>query len=179
MTTAIETGNSLGFWSWLRGIQADALGAGLSFRAYCYNASAENTYLRRLGLNGGISDEVAAFINSDEWVDLLKVVDGQLISGGSLGLKKVAPLAGYSWPVEDPGGGLSMLRYDVAVRSADGQERDEARDWLLTYNRGDVEATLAIRDWLATCGDSIPLIDSLDAVFEGENSSADAQSVKR
>ena len=53
MTPAVEAANSLRFWSWLRDIRKDAEQAGLAFRAYCYNASAENTYLRRLGIAGG------------------------------------------------------------------------------------------------------------------------------
>jgi len=165
MTPAVEVANSLRFWYWLREIRVSAERAGRSFRAYCYNAAAENTYLRRLGARGDISTEVGAFIGSDQWVDLLKVVDDQLITGGSLGLKKIAPLTGFSWAVEDPGGGMSMLRYDEAVGSSDDAEREEARSWLQVYNRGDVEATLAIRHWLDYSGDSIPPIESLDAHF--------------
>ncbi|MGO9760449.1 MAG: ribonuclease H-like domain-containing protein [Solirubrobacteraceae bacterium] len=161
----VELENSLRFWAWLSGVRADAAREGLSFRAYCYNAAAENTYLRRLGLAGGIMDEVTAFIASTEWVDLLKVVDSQLLTGAGLGLKKVAPLAGFSWSVDGAGGDASMLRYDVAVGRADAQGRENARDWLLTYNRGDVEATLAIRDWLEREGALIPRVDSLDAAF--------------
>jgi predicted RecB family nuclease len=161
----VELENSLQFWAWLSGVRAEAAREGLSFRAYCYNAAAENTYLRRLGLAGGIMDEVTAFIASTEWVDLLKVVDSQLLTGAGLGLKKVAPLAGFSWNVDGAGGDASMLRYDVAVGGADAQGRENARDWLLTYNRGDVEATLAIRDWLEREGALIPRVDSLDAAF--------------
>jgi predicted RecB family nuclease len=166
----VELENSLQFWAWLSGIRADAAREGLSFRAYCYNAAAENTYLRRLGLAGGIMDEVTAFIASTEWVDLLKVVDSQLLTGAGLGLKKVAPLAGFSWSVDGAGGDASMLRYDVAVGGADAQGRENARDWLLTYNRGDVEATLAIRDWLERDGALLPRIESLDSMFAGEGS---------
>jgi predicted RecB family nuclease len=161
----VELKNSLRFWAWLSGVRANAAREGLSFRAYCYNAAAENTYLRRLGLAGGIMDEVTAFIASTEWVDLLKVVDSQLLTGAGLGLKKVAPLAGFSWSVDGAGGDASMLRYDVAIGGADEHGRENARDWLLTYNRGDVEATLAIRDWLEREGASIPRVDSLDATF--------------
>jgi hypothetical protein len=41
-----------------------------------------------------------------------------------------------------------MLQYTVAL--ADRSESAAARAWLLTYNRGDVEATLAVREWMAS-----------------------------
>ncbi len=166
----VELQNSLRFWAWLSGVRSDAARDGLSFRAYCYNASAENTYLRRLGMAGGILEDVTAFIASDQWVDLLKVVGDNLITGGGLGLKKVAPITGFSWSVDDPGGDASMLRHDLAVTGADEDERDHARTWLLTYNQGDVEATLAIRDWMEGEGTSIPRIESLDSMFAGGGS---------
>jgi predicted RecB family nuclease len=166
ITPSVEAENSLRFWSWLCSLRDEAERTGRSFRAYCYNASAENTYLRRLGIACGISYEVAAFINSDQWVDLLKVVGDHLISGGSLGLKKIAPLTGFTWPVEDPGGGVSMLYYDAAVRSPGEREREDGRTWLLNYNEGDVQATLAIRNWLDNDGASLPRIESLDSTYE-------------
>jgi predicted RecB family nuclease len=165
----VELQNSLRFWKWLTAVREDASRKGLSFRAYCYNASAENTYLRRLGMAGEIVQNVAAFISSNEWIDLLKVVDTHLLTGGGLGLKKIAPIAGFSWNVEDAGGDASMLRYDLALAGADEHKRKHARTWLLTYNRGDVEATLAIRDWLEREGDLIPRIESLDSMFAADD----------
>jgi predicted RecB family nuclease len=136
--------NFMRFWTWFEEVRRDARVAGRTFRAYCYNAAAENTHLRSLGRAGGVIDEVDAFIASDEWVDMLRVFNGQLITGRGVGLKAVAPLAGSSWEIDDPGGGESMLRYEEALRSGS----EEARAWLLTYNRGDVEATHALREWL-------------------------------
>ena len=162
LTPEEEASNSLAFWTWLMEEQRQAHMNGASFRAYCYNASAENTYLKRLGVATGTLDEVAQFIQSDEWVDLLRVVEGQLITGGGVGLKAVAPLAGFHWDVDDPGGGLSMLQYDAAVGAESDSDRETARSWLLTYNRGDVAATLAIRDWLEGDGGALPSIESLD-----------------
>jgi len=93
---------------------------------------------------------------------MLRVFDSQLITGGGSGLKVVAPLAGYTWEVDDPGGEESMLRYEVAVGSSSEAERLAAREWLLTYNRGDVEATFTIRGWLDGNSRSIAPIGSLD-----------------
>lgn len=162
LTPEAEVTNFNAFWQWLTDVRHAAHRMGRSFRAYCYNASAENTYLRKLGLGLGAMDEVMAFIQSEEWVDLLRTVDDQLVTGTGSGLKAIAPLAGFHWGVDDPGGGISMVQYDIAAASENSPERERARQWLLTYNRGDVEATLAIRDWLEAVGSELPSITSVD-----------------
>ena len=156
LTAAAEAALFTEFWTWLSGLRAAAAAAGLAFRAYCYNAAAENTHLRRLGEAAGVAAEVAAFTGGDDWVDLFRVFDRQLITGGSAGLKRVAALAGYSWDVEDPGGAESLAYYDRAV----GGDR-AARDWLLAYNRGDTEATAALREWLDGAATGYPSIETL------------------
>jgi predicted RecB family nuclease len=157
-----ETSNFLEFWTWFDRLRADVERAGLVFRAYCYSSGAENRFLRSVGLAAGVQGDVEAFIASDAWVDLLRVFNEHLITGGASGLKVVAPLAGFSWSVEDPGGDDSMVRYDEAVGSNDEAGRDAARKWLLDYNREDVEATLALRDWLTRDGGSLPSMKSLE-----------------
>ena len=212
------------FWAWLSGLRAAVASAGLVFRAYCYQAAAENTQMRRIsagtgsagtgsagtgsagtgsagagfagtGFAGaGLADEVAAFTGGEEWVDLLPVFETQLLTGTFAGLKRVAPLSGFSWEVEDPGGAESMIRYDEAVGAAgsgagqavgvdgsgaaqavgagdagagqavgagDAGAAQAARDWLLAYNRNDVEATLALREWLDRAGSSLPSAEDL------------------
>ncbi len=162
MTSESQAANFLRFWMWMMNLRAAAEAGGLTFRAYCYNASAENQYLRGLGRAAGVLNEVEGFIASDAWVDLLRVFDSQLITGGSSGLKTVAAFAGFSWDVEDPGGGESMVRYDVAVGAPETEESRVAKQWLLDYNRGDVEATRALREWMEAA--DVAPIERLDPV---------------
>jgi len=161
MTAATEAELFTKFWAWLTDMRTAAAEDGLSLRAYCYNASAENTQLRRLATACGLSAEVAAFINSAEWVDLYRVFTSQLITGGSAALKTTAALAGFAWEVADPGGDEAMLRHDQAV----GPKGDPAaRAWLVAYNKNDTEATRALRGWLDEAASSCPSI--ADAVEE-------------
>ncbi len=162
LTPREQTRNFVAFWTWLLDMRTAAAGEGLTFRAYCYSQSAENRYLRECGAGAGVLDQVEAFIASEEWVDMLAVFDAQVITGGVSGLKSVAPLAGFNWDVEDPGGEASMLRYEEAVGASTQDASEQATDWLLSYNRGDVLATLAIREWMAAGGERIPPIESLD-----------------
>jgi predicted RecB family nuclease len=148
MTLEVEVENSLVFWRWLMQLRTVAREADLIFAAYCWNANAENTYLRRLGIAAGIENEIETFIASEDWIDMLAVWNRHLITGGSSSLKVVAPLVGFGWSVEDAGGAESMLQYTVAL--AGGDDVDAARRWLLTYNQGDVEATLAVRKWMGS-----------------------------
>ena len=149
------------FWRWLTDLRQAAAGAGLVFRAYCYNAAAENTQMRRIAAAIGASDAVAAFTGSEDWVDLLRVFDTQLLTGSSAGLKTVAPLCSFSWEADDPGGGESMIRYDEAVNTSEPGAADAARDWLLAYNRDDVEAARALREWLDRDATGYPAVEDL------------------
>ena len=153
VTADLEAEAFARFWTWLTGLRDAAAAAGLAVRCYCYNAAAENTHLRRISAGLGLAGEVAAFTGSSQWVDLYRVFTRQLITGGSASLKQVAPLAGFTWEVDDPGGELSMLRYAAAAAGDTG-----AWDWLITYNRNDTQATLALRDWLEHRASDCPSI---------------------
>ena len=61
-----------------------------------------------------------------------------------------------------------MIWHDLAVGADDEQVREESRDRLLTYNRNDVEATWALREWLAREGASLPSIADLDTTWAHE-----------
>lgn len=166
MQEKVEVDNFVQLWGWLTQLRSDVTSRGKTFVAYCYNAGAESGHLRRLAKLANRDTEVDEFLDSDEWVDLLRVFDSHLITGAGVGLKAIAPLAGYEWTVDDPGGAESMLRYDMAVTADDEDARDTAREWLLTYNRGDVEATLALRNWLEAQATEIPGIESVNRLFQ-------------
>jgi len=144
------------FWAWFTTLRDGTHDAGKTFRAYCYNENHENQQMRRCANALGIRDEVDEFIASDEWVDLLKVFRDQLITGNTVKLKVTAPLCGFGWDVEEPGGDESMVRHDAAI---EGSQED--REWLLTYNRGDVEATAAVREWLDHTASTYPSVETL------------------
>jgi predicted RecB family nuclease len=78
-----------------------------------------------------------------------------------VGLKKVAPLSGFAWEVDDPGGDMSMIRYDDAVATAEPALAEQAWAWLLTYNRDDVGATASLRSWLDEEASASPSVESL------------------
>ncbi len=125
MSADEEPAHALLFWQWLMGLRSATVAAGLTFSAYCWNAGAENQYLRRIGRAWDIVDEVEAFIGGDEWVDLYRVWDANFITGGASGLKVVAPIVGFAWEVDDPGGGSRWSCMTVHLVSAPTQTRHE------------------------------------------------------
>lgn len=148
------------FWRWLTGIRDRAAGQGRSFRAYCYSRSAENSWLlssaTRFGPAGTVAavkgvpsvQEVRAFISSPLWVDVHEAVATQFVSTSGLGLKVVAPVAGFGWRDPDAGGEASVGWYRDA-QAARGVERDSGRARILAYNEDDVRATRIVREWIS------------------------------
>lgn len=63
-------------------------------------------------------------------------------------IKSLAPLAGFKWEVHKAGGANSLLMYKQATTSKNQTERDDAIAWLDSYNRDDVRATFAVRNYM-------------------------------
>ncbi|WP_244192504.1 TM0106 family RecB-like putative nuclease [Dietzia lutea] len=151
------------FWRWLTGIRDRAAGQGRSFRAYCYSRAAENGWLLssagRFGPEGTLAvvkgvpgvAEVRRFISSPLWVDVHEAVATQFVSTSGLGLKVVAPVAGFTWRDPEAGGEASLGWYRDA-QAARGVERDAGRERILAYNEDDVRATRAVREWITRFG---------------------------
>ncbi|AZA08287.1 TM0106 family RecB-like putative nuclease [Corynebacterium pseudopelargi] len=143
-----EAENFARFWDWLMRRKAAAEG---SFGVYCYSAHGENHWLkfsaRRFhGKYPGVpsEQEVRDFIASDEWIDVFAQVKAQLAGPFGLGLKVVAPVAGYHWK-DDIDGEASVDLY-----------RQGARETLLRYNADDCKATAAVRRWLDAGAPGVP-----------------------
>jgi predicted RecB family nuclease len=150
------------FWRWINDLMAKAAASGVTVNAYCWYASAENTMMRRIAAaDPALAAEVAAFIASPQWIDMNRVFKESWITGGSYSLKTIAPLSGHAWSVDDPGGGISMVKHlDAGNADFSEEARAEAKQWLFDYNRGDVEATLRIREWLDQHGETLPEVDT-------------------
>lgn len=151
-----EAENFARFWHWLMARRARAHASGQTFAAYCWSNHGENHWLtmsarRFAGRTFGnvmvpTEAEVAAFIASPEWVDVFRLVRAQLVGPGGLGLKVVAPEAGYTWEDGDFDGEESVNARRVS-RGSDAAAL-EARRRLLRYNEDDCRATAAVRHWL-------------------------------
>lgn len=143
------------FWAWLMGQRAEAHAAGKTFAAYCYAAGGENHWLRSSAKRFASVDEadVAAFIASDEWVDVFAHVKRHLVGTEGLGLKVLGPVVGFTWEDDDVDGERS-----VALRRAARLGDEDARAMLLRYNEDDCRATRAVREFLTAGAPGVPLV---------------------
>ena len=140
------------FWHWAADLRKVADKAGMTVGAY-YWSEAESRQIRRITADTPLADAAEALVTSESWVDLLPVYRCGWTNGNNASLKTVAATVGYSWDVDDPDGGESMVKHLEAVAG------DEiARAWLLDYNRGDVEATKAVREWMDGAGMRVPVV---------------------
>lgn len=169
--TEAEATNFAAFWHWLHNRFADARARGQSYAAYCYGRHGENQWMRRSATTwGGMDtaagrvptlDEVDEFISSDHWLDVHEWVHTALIGAGSLGLKTVAPLAGFHWEDDEMNGEASLKVFTQARGIAEDstpESMQQARHLLLRYNRDDCRATEAVRQWLADRTPGVPLL---------------------
>ncbi len=157
------------FWTWLMQVRAEAALAGKSFAAYCYSRTAEDKWLyesaRRFAGQPGVPtvDQIRAFVDGPEWVDMFQAVSDQFICPAGKGLKKIAPVAGFSWRDPEAGGEASMSWYRLAV-GYDADPDMSQRTRLLEYNEDDVRATMVLREWMCP---KVPTAHSADVEVPG------------
>lgn len=159
-----EAENFARFWAWLSAQREAARRRKKSFAAFCYSAHGENHWMlssaRRFGGRryGGLSvpteEDVQEFISSGQWLDVFRLVRNQLAGPTGLGLKIVAPLAGFTWAEEDFDGEASVAAYRDATADAEAGDVDKQK--LLNYNGDDCRATAAVRAWLAAGAPGTP-----------------------
>ncbi|MGB6183296.1 MAG: TM0106 family RecB-like putative nuclease [Rhodococcus sp. (in: high G+C Gram-positive bacteria)] len=161
------------FWTWLQDVRSDAKARGLSFAAYCYSRAAEDKWLlgsaRRFAGMPGIPTEaqVREFIDGPDWVDMYVAVSDNFVCPSGKGLKKVAPVAGFTWRDDEAGGEASMAWYLQAV-GRDGDVDRSQRTRLLHYNEDDVQATRALRVWMDNRSETeVPTAESLRSARAG------------
>jgi len=144
------------FWAWFTDVRARAAERGLTFKAYCYNALAENRWLlgsaERFAGQPGIPPlaEVQSFVDSEEWVDLFRSVSDSFLCAHGKGLKVIARVAGFRWQDPHAGGEESMRWYRAAVGLDNGVPDVGQRARLLRYNEDDVRATFTLREWMSS-----------------------------
>lgn len=165
------------FWAWLMARRRAAHDSCRVFRAYCYSQQGENHWMRSYATKSGGREyapgvvmptltEVNAFLDSPEWVDVFDLVKRALAANGSLGLKTVAPMAGFTFSQKDVDGRAAVDLFEVSVDDIDGDtERvdgvragaaSRARRTLERYNADDCYATAAVRRWLRLGAPGVP-----------------------
>jgi predicted RecB family nuclease len=150
-----DEGRAFGeLWQWLSRLREHCAALGYSFRAYCYNAAAENRWLlsstERFADRAGVPSraEVRAFVRSEAWVDVYRSVSEQFLCVRGRSLKALAPVAGFRWRGEAPGGEHSLRWYRAAVGMDSSPPDPRERRRLLVYNEDDVLATRSLREWI-------------------------------
>lgn len=174
LDTEAAATNFVAFWAYLTSLRRACGRTGRSFAAYCYSHQAEERWLygtpARFPHVAGMPDrgQIAAFCRSTQWVDLYVEVKRLFVVPGSLRLKAVAPIAGFSWRDPEPGGENSMAWYRIAT-GQDPARPDEIaahRQRILRYNEDDVCATACLRQWISDTTDDVPTVTQLNARFD-------------
>lgn len=153
------------FWDWMKQRKEQALKSGKHFQVWVYSAQGEHYWLRHYAERYGgrtygdvvmpTRKEVDDMLWSGHWCDVFVSVKKALIGTGSLGLKTIAPLAGFNFSQEGVDGRTAITLYEQAMRSSP-EEATIARRTLEKYNADDCYATRAVRQWLRRGAPGIP-----------------------
>ena len=94
-------------------------------------------------------------------VDLCDWTRNHLVSPNGHGLKVIAPLCGFNWRDDDPGGLQSEIWFE-ALQAGDADMKDR----LLEYNEDDVIAQLEVREFLRRSDSGVGPGSALRSVME-------------
>ena len=135
------------FEAWLRAQRTAADAAGATLRVFHWSHPERSKLHSILG-----TTEVGDLTDPDTgvFVDVEKVFKANFTSLHGSSIKKVGPLFGFTWRVDDPGGAISQTYLSKIHTSADPHEVAAAKAWLLSYNEDDNAAMAAIRDGMRT-----------------------------
>ena len=92
-------------------------------------------------------DRIETFM-SKYFIDLFPIARSVVFPVTGYSIKTLAPLAGFNWEASDAGGAQSMTKYQTVISSLSIDEKTDAIRWLREYNRDDVKATFAVREYL-------------------------------
>ncbi|MCZ7533907.1 MAG: TM0106 family RecB-like putative nuclease [Acidimicrobiia bacterium] len=112
-----------------------------------YEPSTLSATGERLGLT------VPGFATVQDWfdtcsLDLHRWTKDRFVSPSGYGLKTIAPLCGFDWRDDDPGGQQSEIWFEELLAGDTAMKQR-----LLDYNEDDVAAQLAIRRWIISRDD--------------------------
>lgn len=140
-------------WSVLKNQVALAEAAGKTIGIFHYSKH-EQSWFRKFARRHAAVPGTPSLPDVDDFmakyfVDLYEYSQLVALPATGYGIKKLAPLAGFKWQVEDPGGAESLLKYREAIDlSLTEESRAANREWLRSYNIDDVRATFAVREYL-------------------------------
>lgn len=147
-------------WQFIKDQIASAEAQGKSIGIFHYS-SHERTWWRnfvdRHSAKPGspFIEEVEGIMNK-YFVDLLPIAQRVALPITGYSIKALAPHAGFNWQVSDAGGGNSIVYYQTATSSTSTtEEKETAINWLRDYNRDDVRATFAVREYLRSIQNSL------------------------
>ena len=155
------------FWAWLMERRAEAEEQRKHFQVWVYSAQGEHFWMRFYARTYGGRDygdvvmpsreEVDGFLYSGHWCDVYVSVNRALVGTRSLGLKEVAPLAGFNYSQKGVDGRMAITLYEQAMSGIPGLA-EKARRTLELYNADDCYASRAVRQWLRRGAPGIPLM---------------------
>ena len=135
------------FADWLRGQLDEARAREQTLKVFHWSHPERSKLKSIMGLA-----EVGDLIDPEAgvFVDLEQVFKANYVSLDESSIKKVAPIFGFTWRVDDPGGDVSQTYLSKVRTSTDPDEVAKAEQWLLTYNENDNAAMARIRDGMST-----------------------------